>query len=213
MLRGCRGDVVHVGTTIEIADARIALEDEGEGLPLLLLHGFPATRHLWSRVIPRLAQAHYRVIVPDLVGYGESDCPAAARIDMASQADWMLQLVEQLGLRRVTLIAHDVGTAAEQPPAPGSSRAEALALGVVVAHAFLEDGGYQSYAEAAAQEDDRTGAAARSEWPALLTRMSRRPKRRRTSLTSFSASRETSPFKAAPPIDAASAEASARERR
>jgi pimeloyl-ACP methyl ester carboxylesterase len=108
--------------TLQIAEARICLEDAGQGLPLLLLHGFPATRYLWSRVIPRLVETGYRVIAPDLVGYGESEDPAAARIDMASQADWMLQLVDQLGLRRFALIAHDVGTAAAQLMAVNAPR-------------------------------------------------------------------------------------------
>lgn len=100
--------------TVQIGDVRICTEDEGNGPPLLLLHGFPATRYLWSRVIPQLAQAGFRALAPDLVGYGESEGPVAARIDMASQADWMLQLLDQLGIERVTLIAHDVGTAAAQ---------------------------------------------------------------------------------------------------
>jgi pimeloyl-ACP methyl ester carboxylesterase len=100
--------------TIQIADVRICLDDEGSGAPLLLLHGFPATRYLWSAVVPRLVGAGYRVIAPDLVGYGESEAPASVRIDMASQARWMLALLDQLRLNRVTVIAHDVGTAAAQ---------------------------------------------------------------------------------------------------
>ncbi|MGP8034044.1 MAG: alpha/beta fold hydrolase [Steroidobacteraceae bacterium] len=79
-----------------------------------MLHGFPATRYLWTRVTPHLLAAGFRVISPDLVGYGESEAPAGVRIDMESQAQWMLALLDQLGLSRVALIAHDVGTAAAQ---------------------------------------------------------------------------------------------------
>lgn len=103
-----------MATTIHMDDVRICLEDQGSGLPLLLLHGFPATRYLWSRVAPRLVDAGFRTIVPDLVGYGESQAPRGVRIDMASQAAWMLALLDQLCLTRVVVISHDVGTAAAQ---------------------------------------------------------------------------------------------------
>jgi len=122
-----------MATTIQIAGVRICAQDEGDGRPLLLLHGFPAHRYLWSRVIPRLVQAGFRAIAPDLVGYGESEGPDGARIDMASQADWMLQLLDRLGIERVTLIAHDVGTAAAQllaVKAPRRLRGLALLDGV-----------------------------------------------------------------------------------
>ena len=46
-------------TNIKVTDATIALDDTGEGIPVLLLHGFPATRHLWSRVAPLLADAGF----------------------------------------------------------------------------------------------------------------------------------------------------------
>lgn len=100
--------------TIRLADATIAMDDAGEGVPLLLLHGFPATRQLWSRVAPSLVEAGYRVLVPDLVGYGASEAPAGVRIDMASQARWMLQVLDSLGVERAVVVAHDVGSAAAQ---------------------------------------------------------------------------------------------------
>ncbi len=58
---------------IQVTNATIALDDIGEGSPVLLLHGFPATRGLWSRVVPLLGNSGYRLLVPDLVGYGESE--------------------------------------------------------------------------------------------------------------------------------------------
>ena len=74
-------------TNIRVTDATIALDDIGEGLPVLLLHGFPATRHLWSRVAPRLADAGFRVLVPDLVGYGASEAATGVRVDMVPPAN------------------------------------------------------------------------------------------------------------------------------
>jgi pimeloyl-ACP methyl ester carboxylesterase len=101
-------------THIKVTDATIALDDTGEGIPVLLLHGFPATRDLWSGVAPRLAEAGFRVLVPDLVGYGASEAATGVRVDMASQARWMLELLDALGLARAVVGAHDVGSAAAQ---------------------------------------------------------------------------------------------------
>jgi pimeloyl-ACP methyl ester carboxylesterase len=103
-----------LGNRIQIRDVSVCLEDAGEGSPLLLLHGFPATRRLWSHVAPQLVSAGYRVLVPDLVGYGDSEAPAGLGIDMASQAGWMLELLDRLGVARAVVIAHDVGSAAAQ---------------------------------------------------------------------------------------------------
>lgn len=103
-----------MATHIRIADVRICLEDQGNGPALLLLHGFPATRYLWSRVIPLLVDSGFRVLAPDLVGYGESEAPPAVRIDMGSQAGWMEAALDELGVKRFALVAHDVGTAVAQ---------------------------------------------------------------------------------------------------
>jgi pimeloyl-ACP methyl ester carboxylesterase len=101
-------------TSINVTDATVALDDTGTGDPVLLLHGFPATRNLWSRVAPLLTDAGFRVIVPDLVGYGASEAAAGMRVDMASQARWMLETLDALGVARAVVVAHDVGSAAAQ---------------------------------------------------------------------------------------------------
>jgi haloalkane dehalogenase len=118
---------------VPVGDARIELDDEGTGDPVLLLHGFPTTRHLWKRVAPALARGGFRALAPDLVGYGGSACPPGAEPDMASQARWMRGLLDALGIERVALVAHDVGTAAAQilvATAPGRVRALVLVDGV-----------------------------------------------------------------------------------
>ena len=118
---------------IQVKDATIALDDVGEGAPVLLLHGFPATRYLWSRVVPLLGNSGYRLLVPDLVGYGESETLAGVRVDMASQAHWMLQMLDTLGLTQAAVVAHDVGSAAAQimlATAPQRLRSVAVLDGV-----------------------------------------------------------------------------------
>jgi len=125
-----------LASTIQIRDVRVCLEDEGDGSPLLLLHGFPATRHLWSRVAPMLVSAGFRVLIPDLVGYGDSEAPTGARVDMRSQAGWMLELLDRLGVGYPVIIAHDVGSAAAQlmvVNAPDRVRGLAILDGVYAA--------------------------------------------------------------------------------
>lgn len=121
---------------VQLAEVSIRLEDLGQGEPLLLLHGFPATRHLWSQVAPLLVDAGYRALIPDLPGYGDSSAPADVRIDMASQAAWMLELLERLEVTRPVVIAHDVGSAAAQimvASAPERIRGLAVLDGVYAA--------------------------------------------------------------------------------
>jgi len=91
---------------------RFALDDSGAGPPVLLLHGFPATRGLWKDVAPRLVAGGFRAIAPDLIGYGAS--PDDQDVGMERQAGWLLELLDELEIDRAAVVAHDVGTAAAQ---------------------------------------------------------------------------------------------------
>jgi haloacetate dehalogenase len=80
--------------------------------PLLLLHGFPQTHVMWRRVAQRLAP-HFRLVLPDLRGYGESDKPPggddhAAYSKRAMAAD-MAWLMRSLGHERYLVAGHDRG--------------------------------------------------------------------------------------------------------
>jgi pimeloyl-ACP methyl ester carboxylesterase len=130
-------------TTLEIpvSGATIGLDDTGDGVPVVLLHGFPSTRYLWSRVVPLLTGTGQRFIVPDLVGYGASNAPAGVAIDMASQARWMLELLDALDISRAVVVAHDVGSAAAQlmvTLAPHRVRALAVLDGVYAGEWAME---------------------------------------------------------------------------
>jgi len=61
---------------VQVGDLTLNVQCTGAGTPVLLLHGFPDSHSLWREVTPRFAAAGYRVIVPDLRGFGESDAPA-----------------------------------------------------------------------------------------------------------------------------------------
>jgi pimeloyl-ACP methyl ester carboxylesterase len=123
-----------VGTrTLTLAEVSLEVEILGAGEPVLLLHGFPTSRGLWATVAPALAAAGYRVIVPDLAGYGGSIAAPGVRVDMASQARWLLELLDRLEVERAAVIAHDVGSAAAQllvAQAPARARALVVIDGV-----------------------------------------------------------------------------------
>jgi haloalkane dehalogenase len=94
---------------IEIEGLRMAYVEQGKGDPVLMLHGEPTWGYLYRHMIPPLAQAG-RVIVPDLIGFGRSDKPVAANAySYKSHVRWVRKFVEQLDLRRVTLVGQDWG--------------------------------------------------------------------------------------------------------
>lgn len=84
----------------------------GEGPPLLLLHGYPQTHVCWHKVAPALAR-RFRLIIPDLRGYGASDCPPgdAAHVTYSKRAMAAdaLALMRSLGYERFMIAAHDRG--------------------------------------------------------------------------------------------------------
>lgn len=126
---------------IRLGQVTIRYDDEGRGEPALLLHGFPTTRLLWKRVAPLLVESGFRVLAPDLVGYGESSCPPNVEPDMARQVGWMLALLDAVGVARATVVAHDVGTAAAQilvARAPERARALVAMDGVYGAEWAME---------------------------------------------------------------------------
>tara|TARA_R110000787_G_scaffold8607_26_gene29346 strand:+ start:314 stop:1258 length:945 start_codon:yes stop_codon:yes gene_type:complete len=86
------------------------LDSEGTGAPLLLLHGFGADKDNWTRV-SRSLHKHYRVIAPDLPGYGESDGPTDVPYTIASQVERVRAFVTALGLTHVHIGGNSMGGA------------------------------------------------------------------------------------------------------
>lgn len=76
---------------------------------LVILHGYPTSSFDYYKVLPILTQK-YRVIIHDHLGFGFSDKPLNYSYSLIEQADFSLQLWKQLGLQKVTLLAHDYGT-------------------------------------------------------------------------------------------------------
>ena len=79
----------------------------GQGSPVILLHGYAETGHMWRPIMPILAQRH-TVIVPDLRGAGGSAKPAAG-YDKKTMAVDIHELVSSLKLDRVSIVGHDIG--------------------------------------------------------------------------------------------------------
>lgn len=102
--------------------------DMGEGPAVLLLHGFPTSADLWRREAWLLAQ-RMRVIVPDLVGYGQSDKPTEADLTEPAQAGYVRELLAELGIDELAVVGHDIGGAIAQMLAlDGGPRVRALVL-------------------------------------------------------------------------------------
>ena len=75
----------------------MAYDDTGNGPALLLIHGFPLCRRMWYPQIKAIVTAGYRVVAPDLRGFGESDAPAGP-YSMELFADDMVELLDHLGI-------------------------------------------------------------------------------------------------------------------
>jgi pimeloyl-ACP methyl ester carboxylesterase len=92
---------------VRVGDVELHVAEAGEGEPVLLLHGWPQHWYEWRHVISRLAE-RWRVICPDLRGFGWSDAPESGYEKENLAAD-TLRLMDALSLDRVRLIAHDWG--------------------------------------------------------------------------------------------------------
>jgi pimeloyl-ACP methyl ester carboxylesterase len=82
----------------------------GRGEPLLLVHGFGGNKDNFTRVA-RLLTPHYRIIVPDQIGFGESAHPQDADYTPAAQADRLRSLMQALGIKTVHLGGNSMGGA------------------------------------------------------------------------------------------------------
>lgn len=111
--------------------------DEGppEGPPIVLLHGEPTWSYLYRKMVPPLADGGYRVLAPDLIGFGRSDKPSQMQdYTYLRHVEWVTSWFERLKLKDVTLVVQDWGSliglriAAEQDARVGR---------LVVANGFL----------------------------------------------------------------------------
>jgi len=97
---------------VEVDGLRIHYVDEGprEADPVFMLHGEPSWSYLYRKIIPIIAAAGYRVIAPDLVGFGRSDKPAdEPTYTFNFHRQMLLRFIERLDLRHIILVCQDWG--------------------------------------------------------------------------------------------------------
>jgi pimeloyl-ACP methyl ester carboxylesterase len=98
---------------VDVDGVGIEYEVTGEGQPVVLLHGFPDSGRLWRHQVPALAAAGYRVIVPDLRGYGKSGKPEAVdAYSIPVLAGDVLAVLADAGVTgKAHVVGHDWGAA------------------------------------------------------------------------------------------------------
>jgi pimeloyl-ACP methyl ester carboxylesterase len=99
------------GEFLDLDGARLyyyAGGSRGNGEPVVLIHGFPTSSHLWRDVVPLVPVGH-RVVVLDLLGYGRSDQPLGRDVSIRGHGERVLQLMEALRIERAAVAGHDVG--------------------------------------------------------------------------------------------------------
>jgi pimeloyl-ACP methyl ester carboxylesterase len=88
----------------------LSLLDEGEGSLVVLCHGFPELAYSWRHQIPALTDAGFRVLAPDMRGYGESSAPAGPDgYDVVTLCGDMRALLDDVGAEDALFVGHDWG--------------------------------------------------------------------------------------------------------
>lgn len=92
---------------VEVLGSTMHYVEQGEGPPILLLHGNPTSSYLWRNVIPHLSPEG-RVIAVDLIGMGKSGKPDIA-YRFEDHIEYVEAFIEALGLENIVLVLHDWG--------------------------------------------------------------------------------------------------------
>jgi pimeloyl-ACP methyl ester carboxylesterase len=99
-----------VKRSIVVHGTNLAVVDEGNGPPVLLLHGYPDSSRLWRHQIPVLLEAGFRVIAPDLRGFGDSDKPQQVEdYGLMTILSDVTGIMSACDVRRAHVVGHDWG--------------------------------------------------------------------------------------------------------
>jgi haloalkane dehalogenase len=82
---------------------------QGDGEPVVLMHGLPASSFLYRKVVPQLAAAGFRAVAFDLPGLGLASRPTDFDYTFTGLGEWAVAAVDALGLDRFHLVVHDAG--------------------------------------------------------------------------------------------------------
>lgn len=95
---------------VETNGIRMAVYEQGQGVPVVLCHGFPELAFSWRHQMKALADAGYRAIAPDQRGYGLTDRPEdVTSYDMKHLCDDMAGMLDALGIEKAVFCGHDWG--------------------------------------------------------------------------------------------------------
>lgn len=93
---------------LEVKGSKIHYIEEGEGDPILFLHGNPMSNYLWRNIIPYMT-SQGRCIAPDLIGMGKSDKPDI-NYGFHDSFEYLEAFIKKLDLKNLTLVLHDWGS-------------------------------------------------------------------------------------------------------
>jgi pimeloyl-ACP methyl ester carboxylesterase len=117
------------GRTFEAGGLRSFVREEGDGPPVLLMHGVPTSSYLYRKVLPALAARGRRAVAFDLVGLGLADRPDDFDYSWTGLGAWCAQAVDALELSSFHLVIHDLGApVALEMLARSPGRATALTI-------------------------------------------------------------------------------------
>ena len=129
------------GKTFTHHKQTIFYKDEGDGEALLLMHGFPTASWDWHKIWDTL-QERFRLLAPDMIGFGFSAKPRDYAYSISDQADLHETLLEALGVPVVHILAHDYGnTVAQEMLARYSMRSRFGDQGLVIRSLCFLNGG------------------------------------------------------------------------
>lgn len=97
----------------EVNGARVHYQEAGvrDAPPILLIHGFCASTFVWSDVIVPIAEMGFRVVAPDLVGFGFTEKPKRGLYTIKAQAEMIVRLMDELGIQKAALVGSSYGGA------------------------------------------------------------------------------------------------------
>ncbi|WP_400078741.1 alpha/beta fold hydrolase [Winogradskyella sp. R77965] len=94
--------------TVQIDTISLALREFGKGKDVFFIHGFPTHGYTWRKIIPKLSRK-YKCNIIDLPGLGDSKWSKDSKFDSKSQAEYLIKLIQKMGIRKCALIAHNSG--------------------------------------------------------------------------------------------------------
>jgi pimeloyl-ACP methyl ester carboxylesterase len=103
---------LEAGRVIEANGISLYVEDHGDGVPVLMMHGFPDSARLWRHQVPVLAASGFRVIAPDMRGFGRSEWPGeVAAYRLRNVVADVSAILDHFRVEAAHVIGHDWGAA------------------------------------------------------------------------------------------------------